>query len=252
VSPTGWVRSHRQYPSIAITVVAIGSWYPRGVARLINAFAEVSDGFEIVCWVNCYPPGAPGKVVRGDQEYGGYAAKPFALKALKDRQVDIGILLDASFWPIRHIQPLVDTIAKDGYFMAPDGFVVGQWMSDAGIRHFGIDREEAMGWPGCLSGCVGLDFRRENSRLLVDEWAASWPTFPGHHSNDRAAGNAFSYRNVGPVSTDPRVLGHRQDQSALAVIARKYGMTDYTRPRLFSYGLAAANDDTVLVCEGIS
>lgn len=217
---------------------------------MINNFHCVSDGYPIKAWVNAYPPGAPGPVVEEDTDYGGYCAKPFALKDVMDEGTDIGILLDASFWPIRHIGPLVDEIVRRGYYMAPDGFVVGQWISDRMLSGFGLSRDETMSWAGCASGCVGLDFRNNKCRELLNRWCAVWDLFPGHHSNRKAETQEFAYRNVGHVSDDPRCLGHRHDQSALGVIAHQLGMDDYRRPRLTAYDCDGASEATVLVCRG--
>ncbi len=238
------------YPTIAIATIGIGSWYARGVARLIEGFQSASPGFEIRAWVNAYPPGAPGPVVRNGQDYGGYCAKPFALKSIKDSGINVGILLDASFFPIAHIEPLITEICTFGQYIAEDGFSAGQWMSDAALAGFELDREEVLKWQGCLSGCVGIDFRNPRGVQLIDQWAAAWPLFPGFHSNDMAGNKQFSYRNEGPVSRDPRVLGHRHDQTALAVIARRLGITSFSKSGITAHRYAAI-EKTVLVCEGM-
>src|SRR5580658_3728045 len=96
---------------VAITTLAYGPhWYPLGIARMIQTFNCVSKcicerDVEIRAWVNCLPPGAPDNVVENGYDYTGYTAKPFALRALSD--CDIGLWLDASFYPIKNIQPLI-------------------------------------------------------------------------------------------------------------------------------------------------
>jgi len=42
-----------------IVTVGIGGWYPRGVARLLRSFSEVSPDVPVLSWVNVYPPGSP-------------------------------------------------------------------------------------------------------------------------------------------------------------------------------------------------
>jgi hypothetical protein len=247
-------------PKIAIATVAIGGWYSRGVARMLREIERVSPGYKVSAWVNCYPPGAPGPVVRHGVDYGGYCAKPFALKALMDGGADIGLLLDASFYPVKHLLPLFCHISQAGYYMAPDGFTIGQWASDEMLDDLTIERDAALTWEGCASGCVGIDFRTVKGRRLVDKWIDLWPLFPGYHSNDKAGDTKHSYRNIGHVSNDPRCLGHRHDQSALGIMAHLLGMTDYfSRPRFSAYEGAQpdwpefthANNDTVLLCRGM-
>jgi hypothetical protein len=244
--------------TVAIAVVALGHWYHKGLARMIQHFDRTSktvcgSDVQIRAWINTLPPGAPSAADCTDNEvcYWGYCAKPFAFKAIKDQGADIGLLLDASFVPIANIQPLIDYVAQRGYYMAPDGFKVGQWMSDKMLQTLCLDREETLGWNGCQSGCVGIDFRKSSNRHFVDNWASLWPLFAGHHSNDKAATQKWSYKNVGPVSDDPRVLGHRHDQSALAVVAKRFGMDDYVNQPRFSSHEGGQNRETVLVCRGL-
>src|SRR6185436_20788948 len=99
---------------VGICCIAIGGWYPRGLARMIQQFHEHSPGFEITAWVNSYPPGAPGSVVVDGYEYGPYCAKPWALKHCFDQGCDAAILLDAAFFPIRPVHPLFEHIAQRG------------------------------------------------------------------------------------------------------------------------------------------
>jgi len=141
-----------------ITVVALGGWYPRGAARLIEKFYEVSHGYMIVPWINALPPEAPANVVRNGRDYTGYCAKPFALRALRDYGADIGILLDAAFYPIRSINPLVDHITQYGYYLCENGYNVGEWCQDSSLEPLGITREEAFRIPEVSSYCVGLNF----------------------------------------------------------------------------------------------
>jgi len=249
-------RTLRKPMNVQITTVGWTGWYPRGVARMQEHFERLSPGYRVTPWVSELPPGAPFS----EGDYTGYCAKPYALWHLMNEGADIGILLDASYFPIRDITPLVDHIASVGYYMTPDGYTLGQWMSERMLEGFGLNREDTLGWPGCASGCVGIDFRRSKGRSLVNEWCAAWPLFAGFHSNEKAADQSHSYRNVGWVSDDPRVLGHRQDQSALVVIARRLGMTDYfTAPHFAAYSAShkdcieccRATEDTVLLCEGM-
>ena len=237
---------------VAIATVALGGDFPLKAARMIQEFHKHSPGFEIQAWVNTLPPGAEKEFVNG-YDYTPYIAKPFALKALMDSGADIGILLDASIYPIRHIAPLIAHIGKVGYYMAPAGFTIGEWTSDSMLNHFGMGRDDAMAFPDCASGCVGLEFNRQG-RCLVDAWCSSWEYFEGPHSNINAADKSCSYRNEGFVSNDPRCRGHRHDQAALSIIAHQLGMTKWVPwPKFVAYkaGFGGAPDEsTCLVIDG--
>ncbi len=239
--------------NVIITTVAIGGHYPRAAARMIERFNAVSPGYQIQAWVNCYPPGAPGPVIVDGYDYGPYCAKPFALEYARQCGATQAILIDASFFPIRPIEQMVHHIQRNGYYLCRNGFKVGEWSSDAALKSFGISREAAMEMEEISSYCVGVDFNESTSDAtdMLMRWMHAAHTFPGPHT---AIGHPG--RNPGFVSTDPRVKGHRHDQTALSIIANRLGMDRLsTRPDLtayhLGYGGAFPNASTVLVNHGV-
>lgn len=214
---------------------------------MVNAFHEVSPGFTIAAWVNCLPPGSLPSVIENGYDYTPYCAKPFAIQYLSKR-FDYGILLDAAFYPIRHIHPLVEHIGEHGYYLCDNGARVGEWANDRALQRMETTRDGAMSITEASSYCVGLDFSKPESQLLVHEWcryAADTVTFPGPHTNVGHQG-----RNIGWCSDDPRCKGHRHDQSVLSIIAHRLGMSNLVaRPKLTAY-LGSETAETVLVNHG--
>jgi hypothetical protein len=221
---------------VVICTVAYGGWYRKGLERQVREFERVSPGYELQGWLNVLPPGTPKLVAEG-VDYTGYAAKPWALKYAIDSGADVVLLIDASVYPIKHIEPLIDFVWDHGYYLAPAGFTVGEWTNDAMLMNFGLDRDHAMKIRDVASGIVGLKLDTTGC-AIVRQWIAATtaPGFAAPHSNSLAANKTHHYRNVGFVSYDPRCSGHRQDQSALSLIAHEYGLTDLTPwPRFVAY-----------------
>ena len=239
---------------VVICTVAYRGWYRCGVARMIQKFEGLSPGYEIQAWVNTLPPGTP-EVVKDGVNYTGYAAKPWAM-AHALQTADVALLLDASVYPIRHIEPLLDFINGHGYYLAPAGFTIGEWTNDEMLGLFGLDRTHALNIPDVASGIVGVKNTVEN-QSLVKRWCETtkWSCFAGPHSNSTAADKKHHYRNVGFVSYDPRCSGHRQDQSALSLLAHEYKLNDLTPwPRFVAYQAGyggKANETTVLEIAGM-
>ncbi len=235
--------------NVAICAVAIGAWYPRGIARMIQRFNEVSPGYQITAWVNTLPLGAPSNVVEGGYDYTAYCAKPFALLESRFRGADIAILLDCAFYPIRSIGPLVQHIARNGYYFCKNGNPMGEWASDRCLERMGMTREDAFTVEEISSYCVGLNFADGRCVELLHRWcgfAGDRLTIPGPHTN-HATGNG---RNPGHVSTHARVKGHRHDQTVLSILAHRMGMIEMTeRPKYTSY-LGSETEETVLVNNG--
>jgi hypothetical protein len=234
---------------VVICSVAIGGWYPKGIARMIQEFDRVSPGFEIQAFVNVLPFGSPRDVIEDGYEYTGYAAKPFALNAAMMSGADVAILIDASFYPVRPIHPLIDYIARNGYYLCDNGNKVGEWCSDRAAERMAVNRASLMRWTECSSYCVGLNFGDGRCHQLLQRWmgyASDRLTFVGPHTSLTNIG-----RNRGFVSSDPGVKGHRHDQTALSVIANQLGMVKFAqRPYLTAYK-GSEDATTVLINQGL-
>ena len=217
---------------VGIVTVGLDGIYPQLCARMIQRFAVASPGYYIRAFVNALPPNAPRMIVDG-YDYSGYCSKPFAMDSLLQEGYDIGIWLDASFYPIQSIFPLVDYITETGYYFCDNEAIVGEWCSDACAAAMGVTSEVLWGMRELSSYCVGFDFRRGECVRLLEQWksaAYSDKLFPGRHT----AGT--SGRNPGFVSSDPRVKGHRFDQTVLSIQAHQFGMTNFIkRPRFTAY-----------------
>lgn len=235
---------------VVLCAVAIGGWYPRGLSRMIERFESVSPGFEIQAHVNCYPALSPGSFIEDGVDYGPYCAKPYALMETRMRGADIGILLDCAFYPIRPIHPLIEHIAREGYYFCRNGATVGEWSSDRALERVGMPREEAFTVQEISSYCVGLNFADARCVELLYRWcgyAGDRLTFAGPHTN----APYYSGRNPGLCSADSRVRGHRHDQTVLSIIAHRMGMcTLVDRPRFTAY-LGSESAETVLVNRGM-
>lgn len=235
--------SHR----VVVCTVALGGWYPRGVARMIQEFNRVSPGIELQAWVNTLPPGTP-RIVEAGYDYTGYAAKPWALKYALDSGADVALLLDAAFYPIRSIHPLLDHIAEHGYYLCKNGYKAGEWISDRALGYFGLPRDNALNIEEVSSYAVGFNWHHPEVICCARDWAedAVHDVIAGTHTATGQDG-----RNVGHVSVDKRVRGHRHDQSSLSILANLYGLTDLTeRPKFTAYR-GHESEETVLVNEGM-
>lgn len=234
-------------PEVLIATIGIGGWYPAGVARLIQTLRVHSPGYEPVAWVNTYPDCLDLTRIVDGYDYGPYIAKPFALRHLRDRGAKIGILIDAAFYAVNSLDPLVEHIQREKYYLCRNGNNVGEWSSDECLKLLRLPREAAFGIEEISSYCVGLNFTDERCNRLLDMWCALAGIpgiFDGPHSTVPPG------RNPGFVSADPRVLGHRHDQTALSITAHRLGMNALVeRPRFTSY-YGKESHETVLVNKG--
>ncbi len=200
--------------------VAIGGNYPAGQDRLVGSLAKVGYLGARLMYRDALPPGSPAHAENP------YAFKWYALREAERAGNDLLIWVDASVWFTHDLTPLMTRVEKDGYYFQPAGFNVGQWCTDDALPKLGVGREEAFGISMVAATYFGLSTKWTGYQQLM-----SWMF-------DRISNGAFRgpWTNADhKASNDPRVLGHRHDQTALSVIIKKMGLEmNYASP-LFVY-----------------
>lgn len=189
------------YHDCCIVNVALGTWYPQGQDRLRRSLEEVRyDG--ALHFLTTLPVGSP------PHEEVPYAFKTYAMREAAEKHRYL-LWLDASMIALHPLTPIFERVREQGYFLLHGAYKAGEWMSDRMLAMTARSREEFMARPNLLSGCVGLDTRHAIGAEVLDRWcaAAKNGSFIGAWTNEN-----------GQVSSDPRVRGHRHDQSALDVI----------------------------------
>lgn len=213
----------------AIVNVATGD-YIRGQKRLRSIVGDLLE-----CWTNIMPSGCPP---HSEVPYG---FKGYALDAVRRRGADLVLWCDASIKPIRSLEPLWNLIEQQGYWFSANWWPNGAWCSDAALPLLGMTREESMAHMHVAATAFGLNLRSEIGSGFLDDYLryAKNGAFCGPWKNDH-----------GKASSDPRVLGHRHDQTAASVICWRRGMTLTQPPKWFAYK-GHDTEETVLLVERV-
>jgi hypothetical protein len=185
------------------------SWYPDGQARLKKSFDDngYTGDFKFFHDEHDLDCAAHGDIP--------YAFKPAAIKWAYDNGYDRVIWCDCSIALIKPFERIEKQLNDVGYMLCNGGWTSGQWCSDNALVTLGVDREEALQMGHITAGAMAFDF----TRPICVEWLNQYHersldgTFRGAWSNE-----TFQ------VSSDPRVKGHRHDQTAASIIACKLGM----------------------------
>jgi hypothetical protein len=192
--------------TVAVNFANDRGWYRDGQPRLINSLRQHGfDGDYLAFQDFSQLPGCPSHVQVP------YAFKLYAIREAVRRGYDVVFYGDASIYAVGSVQPVFEHILKYGYYLEATEHNLGTWSSDACLSRLGIEREEAFTIPTIVAGCVGFDFRQGAARYILETWlrfADDGVSFVGSWTN-----------NHGEVSSDPRVKGHRHDQSVLSGIA---------------------------------
>lgn len=184
----------------------IGSWYPKGSARLKQSLIHHGFHWDIIIW-NDWPNNNYDKSCT-------YNIKAAAFEqAIKAGYTHI-LWCDSSVWTIKDVTPIFELIESDGHFFMASGFNAAQTCSDKCLDYFGIDRNTAEGIPDSATGIMGINYGNPDAKFFIDEWiqAAKDGAFSGSRLHDNQ-------------SKDPRFLFHRQDQSAATCLLYKNGIT---------------------------
>ena len=156
-----------------------------------------------------------------------YAFKSYAMKKAQEKGYRFILWVDSSVYAVKPVQEAFDLIERDGYLLLNGGWCTGQWCSDAALVTLGVTREQLFSpqgrfpnWPHLMACVMGLDLEDATARTFLDKYyllANDGVTIQGSHTNDNQQ-----------VSADPRVRGHRHDQTIASVISWKMGMRNWT------------------------
>lgn len=196
-------------------IVSVGThgWFVRGVERLEKSLRDVGWPGAVMTWKDSYPLDSPS------QEEVDHGFKAYAMLAAQKAGYSTVMWLDASVMAVADPTPLFERAEADplGLFFVQNGMNAGQWSSDASLRVFGLSREQALEIKEVATGFVCLDLRKAFAEEVLLQW----------HSYTLDGGVAYNGADSnmdGSVSSDPRVKGHRHDQTVMAFLLGSLGV----------------------------
>lgn len=233
-----------------IVNLAISERYVPLAQRLRASIAKVKEPAALCQRVNTFPKGTPSPDMQLPDR--AYCAKPYAFLEALELGCETLLWVDASCMLIKPLDPLWEHIEQHGHYCQDNGWMTGQWCSDIALKTMNLDRETALRMPEISTCVLGLDMKRKDCQSFLREWvsfASDGVTFPGAHTNDvgKAGGLGVSYRSIGHVSDDPRVLGHRHDQTVASVLAWRREWERIPRPIFVGYGTDSVVDPRTLI-----
>lgn len=219
----------------AIINVAFNVRYPTAQQRLIQTLEHHGFTGEKYLWTDAYPEESPRHHVVP------YGFKTHAFVVARRHGHRVVLWCDAALVAMRDIRPLFDAIERQGHLLISLGLPCGQWCSDKALPLLGVTREEAWRIPSLTGSLMGLDFGHGRTREFFRRWhglSVGADAFRAPWENDPHAAQGWSLwvPRSGFVSADPRVLGHRHDQTCASVIAHQLGMELTEARGLFAYG----------------
>ncbi|MDV6032224.1 MAG: hypothetical protein F9B45_19485 [Phycisphaera sp. RhM] len=149
--------------------------------------------------------------------------KPFAMRDAAERGYRYLLWVDSSTRFKQSPEKLFEIVAKRQalFFNEFDGFnPVGEFSSDRALEIMEIDRQVSFEIPIIWASVLGIDCHSTCAKQFLDSWAEL--AVPG----GAFCGPKWSGVRGWPAtaSTDPRVKGHRHDQSVASILRHKLNL----------------------------
>lgn len=193
-----------------------------GIERLGASLTASGYDGAFLYWDSDYPNGSP------THQESPCGFKPFCFLEAAEAGYDLVLWLDATVEVTRSVDGLFRAIERDGYLFFAEDHSIGEYCKDEALGTLGLTREAALKMPCCWASAIGLDLRTPRAKEFLKQWsdlAVDGITFPG----PRWSG-IRGYPLL--ASPDPRVKGHRCDQTAGSVVALRLGM-DQWKPKAY-------------------
>ncbi|MFF5211183.1 hypothetical protein [Streptosporangium sp. NPDC000396] len=221
------------------------------MARLHRSLVETGFAGDFLAWTpGRFPDGCPS------HREVPFAFKPFCFVQAR-REHRLVLWMDSSCVAVRPLDSLFRCIAADGYLLFGNGrHKVGEWAGDLALEYFGMGREEAMKADEVHAAVIGLDLGSPIANEFLDLWHAAARdelAFRGVKEplDTQDDYNAVKWNHDGRVSADPRVRGHRHDQTVAGILANRLGMT-LRRSGLQAYpreGVSEVQEETLIMID---
>lgn len=186
--------------------------YRDGMRRLRGSLIEAAFDGDFVAYTSFKEIDSPPH--KGDGAV-PYAFKAHAInKAIMDHGEGLYLWLDSPIYATGSLAPIFEHIQTEGYiFFDNIGFSIGDFTSDACLDKWGISREEAFNINMTMACAYGFSTESGEAMWLMHKYIEA--------SEDGVSYLGDWYNGNRQVSADPRVRGHRHDQSVQSILIHK-------------------------------
>jgi len=188
-----------------IVSLGIGGIYPDLMKRLRQSCFD----FKVDHWLwDTYPPGAR---MHAESPYG---FKVHAIRQALQKGHKTILWADSACYLIRHPKPLFDLIKEKGIVIFGDGPDFSfprleEWVNDASLAEFGLERKDVEGYQLVCGALFGFDFNHPRAVEFYDELCK--------HEQD----NWFVENQQKP---NPPFASHRHDEAIMSLMTIKFNV----------------------------
>jgi hypothetical protein len=223
--------------------------YTKSLKRLEESLRRTNFNGDFLVWDDVLPEGSP------TQFESPMAFKTYCFLEVQKLGYNQVLWMDAPIVVLRSLEPIFKMIKTNNYvtFSNNYGQSLGQWSSDDVLKLHQISREEAMFIPETPTSVIGLNLSSELGQKFLMRWHSmsnDGLTFRGISSSIKNSDEyyAIAWNKENCISNDPRVGGHRHDQTGAGIIAHQLGLPPYAdNLRDVHYKANQINKHTILL-----
>lgn len=220
-----------QVKSLQRCVISLGvgkPYFTASLSRLRESLEHVGFEGDFLFWNRELPPDCPPhfEVPFGFKTHCFYIAKKMGYKEV--------LWMDSTCVAIRSLKTVFQDISKNGYIFFNNNYdqALGQWISDEALERNMLTREEVMTIPELPCSVMGLHMESTLATTFLDQWHQIMNDGITARGTRRSIKTWDEYQEIlwnrnQAASSDPRVKGHRNDQSAAGLVAHRLGMLPY-------------------------
>lgn len=195
-------------------------FYPSSLDRLGRSVRNVGFSGSFRPWPpGSFPVGCPSPLEVP------FAFKPFCLAEARAQGAGAALWLDSSCVAIRSLDPIFSAIEENGYVLFRNGsYWLGEWASDHTLSEYGVSRDRALALPEVNAAAIGLHFGSRLAVEFLESWLEAARAQVAFRGIPEPLQSWDDYEDVKwngsrRVSADPRVHGHRHDQTVAGILA---------------------------------
>ena len=217
--------------------------------RLEESLRRVRFRGDILLWADELPAGSPSQLETP------MAFKGFCFNEARKRGYEEILWIDAPIIAMRPLEPLFALMNRYGYITFTNNHdqVLGQWCSDVVLAHHHLSRDQAMAIPETPTSVIGFNLKTDIGQQFFHQWydlLTDGLTCKGTSKSIDTIEDyyAITWNKDNRISEDPRVRGHRHDQTAAGIISYRLNLRPYADSlRDVHYKQAPINRHTILL-----
>jgi hypothetical protein len=205
----------RMSDKVVVTFADGAGNYRRAMDRMEQSLITTGWDGDFLPFTDYEEIGSPTH--KGSPDSVPYAFKAYSIKKAMELGYKYILWCDSVIFATKSVEPIFDHIKKFGYlFFDNPPFTIGEYTSDACLKHWYMNRYEAYKKKMIMACVMGFDVEHAETKRFLELYISA--------ASDGVSYQGSWHNHNGQTSSDPKCKGHRHDQSTASIIIAREGM----------------------------